>query len=221
MIQKQENWVPYELKPRNVERRFFTCEMLLARHKRKAEKRTLPMYRDKCKIMYTDLLLVEKYSPLGDIPIEKDGEQASFLAAQTARRQNTTDIAGSLIAKSTIVSSLAAFTSIMQRQHGEMIKELRRMSQQMLEHQRDFTSKWESRWAGTSPRAMNLGTAKLGAPMSVNGRGTASLSIVSLPPANAVSLLVQQILEFGGNNEKNGSNMDPKSGSSSPNLQSK
>ena len=35
MIQKQENWVPYELKPRNVERRFFTCEMLLARHKRK------------------------------------------------------------------------------------------------------------------------------------------------------------------------------------------
>jgi len=35
MIQKQENWVPYELKPRNVERRFFTYEMLLARHKRK------------------------------------------------------------------------------------------------------------------------------------------------------------------------------------------
>ena len=35
MIQKQGNWVPYELTPRNVERRFFTCEMLLARHKRK------------------------------------------------------------------------------------------------------------------------------------------------------------------------------------------
>jgi len=35
MIQKQENWVLYELKPRNVERRFFTCEMLLVRHKRK------------------------------------------------------------------------------------------------------------------------------------------------------------------------------------------
>jgi len=35
MIQKQGNWVPYELKPRNVGRRFFTCEMLLARHKRK------------------------------------------------------------------------------------------------------------------------------------------------------------------------------------------
>jgi len=25
MIQKQGNWIPYELKPRNVERRFFTC----------------------------------------------------------------------------------------------------------------------------------------------------------------------------------------------------
>ena len=35
MIQKQENWVPYELTPRNVERRFSTCEMLLARHKGK------------------------------------------------------------------------------------------------------------------------------------------------------------------------------------------
>ena len=35
MIQKRGNWVPYELTPRNVERRFFTCEMLLVRHKRK------------------------------------------------------------------------------------------------------------------------------------------------------------------------------------------
>ena len=35
MIQKQGNWVPYELTPRNVERRLLTCEMLLARHKRK------------------------------------------------------------------------------------------------------------------------------------------------------------------------------------------
>jgi len=29
MIQKQGNWVPYELKPRDVERRFFTCEQLI------------------------------------------------------------------------------------------------------------------------------------------------------------------------------------------------
>ena len=35
MIPKQGNWLPYELTPRNVERRFVTCEMLLARHKRK------------------------------------------------------------------------------------------------------------------------------------------------------------------------------------------
>ena len=35
MIQKQGNWVLYELTPRNVERWFSTCEMLLARHKRK------------------------------------------------------------------------------------------------------------------------------------------------------------------------------------------
>ena len=35
MIQKQGNWVQYELTPRNVECRFFTCEMLLAWHKRK------------------------------------------------------------------------------------------------------------------------------------------------------------------------------------------
>jgi len=31
MIQKQGNWVSYELKPRNVERRFFTCEQLIQR----------------------------------------------------------------------------------------------------------------------------------------------------------------------------------------------
>ena len=35
MIQKQETWVPYDLKPRDVERRFFICEQLLQRQKRK------------------------------------------------------------------------------------------------------------------------------------------------------------------------------------------
>ena len=29
MIQKQGTWVPYDLKPRDVERRFFPCEKLL------------------------------------------------------------------------------------------------------------------------------------------------------------------------------------------------
>jgi len=46
MIQKQGNWVPYELKPRNVERRFFTCEMLLARHKRKGFLHRIPVTGD-------------------------------------------------------------------------------------------------------------------------------------------------------------------------------
>ena len=35
MIQKQGNWVPYELKPRDIERRFFACEQLFERQKRK------------------------------------------------------------------------------------------------------------------------------------------------------------------------------------------
>jgi len=35
MIQIQGNWVPYELKPRDLERRFFICEQLLQRQKRK------------------------------------------------------------------------------------------------------------------------------------------------------------------------------------------
>jgi len=33
MIQKQGNWVPYELKPRDVERRFFTCELIRRQQK--------------------------------------------------------------------------------------------------------------------------------------------------------------------------------------------
>jgi len=35
MIQKQGNWVLYELKPRDIERRFFTCEQLIQRQQRK------------------------------------------------------------------------------------------------------------------------------------------------------------------------------------------
>ena len=34
-IQKQENWMPYELKPRDVERLLFACEQLLERQRRK------------------------------------------------------------------------------------------------------------------------------------------------------------------------------------------
>lgn len=33
MVQKQGNWVPYELKPRDVEQRLFACEQLLARQR--------------------------------------------------------------------------------------------------------------------------------------------------------------------------------------------
>lgn len=35
MIQKQGTWVPYDLKPRDVERRLFSCEQLLQRQKGK------------------------------------------------------------------------------------------------------------------------------------------------------------------------------------------
>ncbi|KAL0110743.1 hypothetical protein PUN28_013998 [Cardiocondyla obscurior] len=35
IIQKQGHWVPHELTPRNIEHRFCTCEMLLARQKQK------------------------------------------------------------------------------------------------------------------------------------------------------------------------------------------
>ena len=35
MIQKQGNWMPYELKPRDIKRRFFTCEQLIQRQQRK------------------------------------------------------------------------------------------------------------------------------------------------------------------------------------------
>ena len=34
MIKKQGTWVPYDLKPRDVEHRFFACEQLLQRQKR-------------------------------------------------------------------------------------------------------------------------------------------------------------------------------------------
>ena len=42
MIQKQGRWVPYELKPRDVERRCVTCELLLQCRK----KRFFTQYRD-------------------------------------------------------------------------------------------------------------------------------------------------------------------------------
>jgi len=37
IIQEQGNWVPYELKPREVERRLFACEQLFERQRRKRD----------------------------------------------------------------------------------------------------------------------------------------------------------------------------------------
>ena len=47
MIQKQGNWVPYELKPKDVERRFFACEQLLQRQNRKGVSHRIVTGNDK------------------------------------------------------------------------------------------------------------------------------------------------------------------------------
>lgn len=44
MIQKQEHSVPYDLKPRDIERRFVTCKLPTAATAQK--KRFLALYRD-------------------------------------------------------------------------------------------------------------------------------------------------------------------------------
>lgn len=48
MVQKQGNWLPHELKPRDVERRFFTCEQLLQRQKRKGFLHRIVTGDEKC-----------------------------------------------------------------------------------------------------------------------------------------------------------------------------
>ena len=59
MIQKQGTWVPYDLKPRDVERRFFACEQLLQRQKRKGFFRRiviLCIWWDQVGVIYYELL---------------------------------------------------------------------------------------------------------------------------------------------------------------------
>ncbi|KAG5327632.1 MOS1T transposase, partial [Pseudoatta argentina] len=64
MIQKQGHWVPYELKPRDVERRFGTCELLLQRQKRKGFTITGDRYR--LQLMRLSRALKEKVILLHD-----------------------------------------------------------------------------------------------------------------------------------------------------------
>ena len=56
-IQKQGNWVPHELKPKDVERRFCMSEMLLERHKKK--------------LFFIELLLVIKNGSITTTPSAK------------------------------------------------------------------------------------------------------------------------------------------------------
>ena len=46
MIQKQGHWVSCDLKPRDVERRFITCELLLQRQKSRKGKVSFAPYRE-------------------------------------------------------------------------------------------------------------------------------------------------------------------------------
>ena len=48
MIQKQGNWFPNELKPRDVERRFFACEQLLQRLNQKGFLQRIVTGDEKC-----------------------------------------------------------------------------------------------------------------------------------------------------------------------------
>ena len=65
MIQKQANWVPYELKPRDVERRLFACEQLLVRQRRKGFLHCIVTGDEKW-VHYDNPK--RRKSPIGDIP---------------------------------------------------------------------------------------------------------------------------------------------------------
>ncbi|GBP06997.1 Mariner Mos1 transposase [Eumeta japonica] len=66
MIYKQSNWVPYELKTRDVERRLCMTEMLLARHKKK--------------VFYIELSLVMKSGYI--MIIQKEENHGDYLATR-------------------------------------------------------------------------------------------------------------------------------------------
>ncbi|GJQ70301.1 hypothetical protein Trydic_g22739 [Trypoxylus dichotomus] len=56
MVQKAGNWVPYELKERDIGRRLVMCEMLLQRQQRKTGDEKLIHYDSpKCKLAWTKL----------------------------------------------------------------------------------------------------------------------------------------------------------------------
>ena len=68
MISKQGNWVPYELKSRDVERVILTCELLLARSKRffyivTGEEKWIHYDNLKCKKSYGYILATHQHRP--------------------------------------------------------------------------------------------------------------------------------------------------------------
>lgn len=67
MIQKQGHWVTYALKPRDVERRFLTCELLLQRHKRKSFLHRIVTCDEKW-IRYDNPKRKKSWGPIGHTP---------------------------------------------------------------------------------------------------------------------------------------------------------
>ncbi|GBP20564.1 Mariner Mos1 transposase [Eumeta japonica] len=73
MIHKPGNWVPYELKPRDIERRLCMSEMLLARPK-------------KNKVFYFESSLVVKSGYM--MIVQKEENHGDYLATRQYPRQN-------------------------------------------------------------------------------------------------------------------------------------
>ncbi|KAG5316943.1 MOS1T transposase, partial [Pseudoatta argentina] len=102
MIQKQGHWVPYELKPRDVERRFGTCELLLQRQKKKGflhanRKLSYPDYTTGIEFPIT-LKQITKFELLNDIPSKRDDEN---VIGHFTWIKNLSRLIGSQLSKST------------------------------------------------------------------------------------------------------------------------
>ncbi|GBP87168.1 Mariner Mos1 transposase [Eumeta japonica] len=72
MIHKQGNWVPYELKSRDVERQLCTSEMLLSRHRKKG------FYIESSLVMKSGYIMI----------IQKEENHGEYLATRQHRQQN-------------------------------------------------------------------------------------------------------------------------------------
>lgn len=184
-------------------------EMTVTQLKAEATRYQLPGIEDRDGIIDAIMSHLERNGPVIDWAYGGRRSAEQEVVPPTEQASSEQSITGNN-ADQSLKAFLTTLTAMMQTQHQQTLEQLRQMQQQLLQNQQTVVQQVSAQNDGrvTQTVVESPGrTSRSGASDAANSqngtRSTGQTSISSMPTANAVTLLSQQIPEFSGGDEEN------------------